>query len=174
MLSIHFISIMMRIFYIDWQQHWVCDRTVNIGENARANERYQRNSHKWQTWPPLTVGLLVTSERYWASFQVTRLFHKAIVIQFGHFFAATYVFVAWNLTRLITRLKSFFKPRFGWGALSSSVFTICGVYWSLDRRGYFGVSNVALVYYMKILRISINKRFVKSPKCRQNGVTWTY
>ena len=26
------------------------------------------NSHKWQTWPPLTVGLPVTSHRYWASF----------------------------------------------------------------------------------------------------------
>ena len=41
MLSIHYVSIMMRIFYIDWQQHWECHRTVNIGE--------QQNSHKWQT-----------------------------------------------------------------------------------------------------------------------------
>ena len=24
----------MRIFYIDWQEHWECDRTVNIGANA--------------------------------------------------------------------------------------------------------------------------------------------
>ena len=32
---------MMRIFYIDWQQHWECHRTVNIGE--------QQNSHKSQT-----------------------------------------------------------------------------------------------------------------------------
>ena len=23
---------MMRIFYIDWQQHWECHRTVNIGD----------------------------------------------------------------------------------------------------------------------------------------------
>ena len=41
MLSIQYISIMMRIFYIDWQQHWECHRTVNIGD--------QQNSHKWQT-----------------------------------------------------------------------------------------------------------------------------
>ena len=41
MLSIHYVSVMMRIFYIDWQQHWECDRTVNIGD--------QQNSHKWQT-----------------------------------------------------------------------------------------------------------------------------
>ena len=33
-----------------------------------------------------------------------------------------------------------------WGALSSNVFTICVVYWSLDCRGYFGVSNVVLVF----------------------------
>ena len=56
------------------------------------------------TWPPLTVGLPVTSERYWASFQVTRLFHIATVSQCDHCFAATYVFVVWNFTRLITRL----------------------------------------------------------------------
>ena len=36
-------------------------------------------------------------------------------------------------------------PRFGGGALGSNVFTICAVYWSLGRRGYVGVSNVALV-----------------------------
>ena len=36
--------------------------------------------------PPLTVGLPVTSERYWASFQVTRLFHKATVSHCDLFF----------------------------------------------------------------------------------------
>ena len=38
-----------------------------------------------------------------------------------------------------------FFPQFWWGALTSNVFTICVVYWSLGRRGYFGVSNVVLV-----------------------------
>ena len=116
-----------------------------------ANERYQRNSHKWwQTWHPLRVGLPVTSERYWASFQVTRLFHKATVSQCDHFFFATYIFVVWNLTRLITRLKIFFNLDLV-GEHSSAqlqyVFTICAVYWSLGRRGYFGISNVALVQW---------------------------
>ena len=32
-----------------------------------------------------------------------------------------------------------------WGPLSSNVLTIYAVYWSLGRRGYFGVSNVGLV-----------------------------
>ena len=36
MLSLHYVSIMMRIFYIDWQQHWECDRTMNIGANAHG------------------------------------------------------------------------------------------------------------------------------------------
>ena len=78
MLSIHYVSIMMGIFYIDWQQHWECNRIMNIGD--------QQNSHKWQTSvDQLTVGLPVTSERYWAIFQVTRLFHKATVSHCNHF-----------------------------------------------------------------------------------------
>ena len=109
MLSIHYVSIMMRIFYIEWQQHWECDRTMNIGANAHGERTVStKQPQVWQTWPPLTVGLPVTSERYWASFQVTRLFHKSTVSQCDHFFAAAYVFVVWNFTRIITRLKSFF------------------------------------------------------------------
>ena len=42
----------MRIFYIDWQQHWECDWTMNIGD--------QQNSHKWQTsddsWASSDIG----------------------------------------------------------------------------------------------------------------------
>ena len=45
----------------------------------------------------------------------------------------------------------FFLPRFGGGALSSNAFTICAVCWSLGHRGYFGVSNVALVYHATLL-----------------------
>ena len=36
MLSMHYVSIMIRIFYIDWQQHWECDRTMNISANAHG------------------------------------------------------------------------------------------------------------------------------------------
>ena len=99
MLSIHYVSIMMRIFYIDWQQHWECHRTVNIGD--------QQNSHKWQTSVDSLGFQWVTSERYWASFQVTKLFHKATVSHCD-LILLLHVFVVWNFTRLITRLKSFF------------------------------------------------------------------
>ena len=30
----HYVSIMIRIFYIDRQQHWECDRKMNIGANT--------------------------------------------------------------------------------------------------------------------------------------------
>ena len=52
-----------------------------------ANEQYQQNSHKWKTWQ---LGFQ-TLESYWASFQVTTLFHSAT-----NFF-----------NRLNTRMKSF-------------------------------------------------------------------
>ena len=42
---------MMPIFYIDWQQHWECDWTVNIGD--------QQTSHKHDKWQ--------TSVDSWAS-----------------------------------------------------------------------------------------------------------
>ena len=43
--------------------------------------------------------------------------------------------------------RGFFFNSIWWGALSSNVFTICAVYWSLGRRGYFGVSNGVLVMF---------------------------
>ena len=57
-----------------------------------ASERYQQNSQKWQTWPLLTVGLPVTSEKYWASFQVTRLFHNALFHSAIFFFCYICIF----------------------------------------------------------------------------------
>ena len=116
----------------------------------------------WQTndinktaqWTDLTVGLPVTSERYWASFPVNRLFHNATVSQCDHFFCC-YTRICclklWIFTRLITRMKIFLRgvggrvgwsggrglPRFGGGALSSSVFTIwCRILISRPPRVY--------------------------------------
>ena len=54
-----------------------------------ANEQYQQNSHQWKTWQ---LGFQTLKRyQYWASFQVTRLFHSAAIF----------------LTRPITRIKSF-------------------------------------------------------------------
>ena len=71
-----------------------------------------------------------------------RLFHSATI------FAATYVHVyicCLNLHQADYQVGEGFLSQFWWGALSFNVFTICAVYWSLGRRGYFGVSNVVLV-----------------------------
>ena len=70
---------MMWIFFIDWQQYWKCDWTMNIGANRNAHGKRtvstkQPQVKKWKTWQ---LGFQ-TLERYWASFQVTRLFHSAI------------------------------------------------------------------------------------------------
>ena len=37
MLSIHHVSIMMWLFYIDWEQYCKCDWTMNIGANRNAH-----------------------------------------------------------------------------------------------------------------------------------------
>ena len=67
MSSKHYVSLMMWIFYINWQQYWKCDWTMNIGVNQNAQndkmtkEQYKQNRHKWQTWQ---LGFQ-TLERYW-------------------------------------------------------------------------------------------------------------
>ena len=106
MLSIHYVSIMIQVFYIDWQLLWKCDRTMNIGANAHGERTVSTKQPQVTDLTSVDSWAQVTSERYWASFQVTRLFHKATVSPCDHFLAATYVFVVWNFTRLITRLKS--------------------------------------------------------------------
>ena len=74
---------MMWIFYIDWQQNWKYEWTMNIGANAHGKRTV---STKQPQVTDLTVGLRVTSERYWAGVQVTKLFHSATVSQCGRFF----------------------------------------------------------------------------------------
>ena len=152
MISIHYVSIMMQIFYIDWQQHWECDRTMNIGANAHGKRTVSTKQPqltdldlRWQLgfqWHRRGIELVFKSLDCFTK----RLFHSATIFLLLHMMHLLFetspgwlpgwrVFLFWFL----------FLPRFGGGALSSNVFTICAVYWFLGRRGYFGVSNVALV-----------------------------
>ena len=91
MLSIHYDSIMMRFFYIDWQQHWECDRTINIGANADdkrtvSTKQLQVTDPGWQTSAsPLTVGAS-SDIREVLSFQVIRLFHNATIFLLLHMY----------------------------------------------------------------------------------------
>ena len=108
MLSIHYVSIMMRIFYIVWQQHWECDRTMNIGANAHGERTVS-------TKQPQVTDL--TSVDSWASSDTRKVlsyFSSHLTVSQSDYitvrpfyFASTYVFVVWNFTRLLTRLKSF-------------------------------------------------------------------
>ena len=107
--SIHYVSIMMCIFYIDWQQHWECDRTMNIGANAHGKRTVSTKQPQVTDlttvrqlgfqWHRRGIELVFKSLDCFTMW----LFHSATI-----FFAATYVFVVWNYTRLITRLKSFY------------------------------------------------------------------
>ena len=112
-----------------------------------AKEQYQQNSKKWQTWQ---LGFQ-TLERYWANFQVTRLFHSAT-----NFFNQV----------LITRMKRvFFLFFFGGGDCSAPVYLLFGaVYRSQGRRGYLDVSNVTLVLFL--LKVVFCKSHCLNPHCQ--------
>ena len=77
----------MRIFYIDWQQHWKYDRTMNIGANAHGKRAVStlktatsdRLDLRWQLglqWHRIGIELVL---------QVPKLFHNATVSQCNHF-----------------------------------------------------------------------------------------
>ena len=86
--------------------------------------------------------------------QVPRLFHNATVSQCDHFvWLHIYMYLLFEASPGDYQVGELFFFNLNFGALrgggagvSSNVFTICAVYWSLGRRGYFGVSNVVLVY----------------------------
>ena len=82
--------------------------------------------------------------------QVPRLFHNATVSQCDHFLLLhMYMYLLFEASPgWLPGWRGFFLPQFWWGALSSNVFTVCAVYWSLGRRGYFSVSNIVLVYFL--------------------------
>ena len=111
-----------------------------------ANERCQQNSHKWQT----SVDSLASSDigevlsLFYKSLDcfTMRLFHSATIFLLLHM----YMYLLFETSPgWLPGWRGFFLTQFWWGALSSNVFTICAVFWSLGRRGYFGVSNGVLV-----------------------------
>ena len=78
---------MMRIFYIDWQQHWKYDRTITIGANAHGKRAVStlkiatgdRLDLRWQLgfqWHGIGIEIVL---------QVPRRFHNATVSQCDHF-----------------------------------------------------------------------------------------
>ena len=155
MLSIHYVSVTMLIFYIDWQQYWKCNWILNIcakvcGKWTVSTKQHQ---HKLQTrqsgfqWHPRDL--------YWANFQVGRLFHSVTVSQCGQLFGC--------YMHLLFETSPFFGVC-GWGD-SYNVFTI---WWQIliSRpprvfQRFLKWSHIALcnglVSYLSLCRLSSNK-----------------
>ena len=121
---------------------------IGMFRACRANEWYQQNSHKWQTWPPLTVGLPVTWERYWASFQVTRLFHKATVSQCDHF--------------ILLHMYLLFETSPGWYKVKEVFLT--PIWW--------GSTQLQCIYYLRRILISRPPRVFRRSCLSSFQVTW--
>ena len=136
-----------------------------------ANERCQQNSHKWQTsvdsWASGDIGEVLSLFYESLDCFTMRLFHSATIfccyictcICCLKLHQADYQVGDRPKDSLWARLERvFFSPFFfnsiWWGTLSSNVFTICAVYWSLGRRGYFGISNGILVLILMLFWLS--------------------
>ena len=134
-------------------QQW-CGFSISIGNSTgNATEPWiltndQQKSLKWQiSIDQLTVGFQWHRRGIELVFKsldcfTKRLFHTATI------FCSNICVCCLKLHQADHKVQEgffFFLPRFGGGALSFNVFTICAVYWSLGRRVYFGVSNVVLV-----------------------------
>ena len=118
---------------------------MNIGANAHgkravSTKQPQVTDFRWQLgfqWHRRGIELVL---------QVPRLFHNATVSQCDHFLLLHMYICCLKLHQADYQVGEGFFNSIWWGALSSNVFTICAVYWSLGRRGFFGVSNVVLVH----------------------------
>ena len=153
MLSIHHVSIMMWIFYIDWQQYWKCD--------CERECTWQRNS----------INKTAKSDRLdsWASRH-----WRGIELIFKSLDSFT-VRPTFSTRFLITRMKRvfFFFFFWGWGGgggggggdCSAPVYLLFGaVYRSQGRRGYLDVSNVTLVLFL--LKVVFCKSHCLNPHCQ--------
>ena len=98
---------MMWIFYIDWQQYWKCDWTMDIGANLNAHGK-RTVSTKQPHW----VKDFRRASRLWRGI--------GLVFKSLHCFTVRPIFS----TRPITRMKSFWFFFGGGCVLSSNAFTI--------------------------------------------------
>ena len=106
---------MIRIFYIDWQQHWKYDRTMNIGANTHGKRAVStlkiatsdRLDLRWQLgflWHGIGIELVL---------QVPRLFHNATVSQCNHFLLLhMYMYLLFETS---SGWRGFFLTQFGGG-----------------------------------------------------------
>ena len=125
---------MMRIFYIDWQQHWKYDRTMNIGANAHGKRAVStlktatsdRLDLRWQLglqWHRIGIELVL---------QVPRLFHNATVSQCNHF--CCYICTCICCLKL-HQVGDFFFNSIWWGATQlQCIYYLCCILISRPPR----------------------------------------
>ena len=155
MLSIHYVSIMMRIFYTDWQQHWGLGMPPNREYWWSTKQPQVTDLPRWQfgfQWRRRGIELVFKSLDCFTK----RLFHTAT-------FFCCYICICCLKLHQADDYKVeefffffFFLTSIWWGSTQLQciyLFTICALYWSLGRRGYFGVSNVVLVLNGNVLCI---------------------
>ena len=145
-----------------------------------ANERYQQNSYKWLTWPPLTVGLPVTSERYWASFYKSldcftmRLFHSVTIF-------CCYIWSSWSYShengplRSSTSVSSSHHAKM-WG-VNHAIFGIIrnAMSYSITRwnMAIFWRANFMQYHFKSKICFFINIYFHQTQSARTNRYHWT-
>ena len=118
-----------------WQNHeYWCECTWQ-----RTVSTDQLNSHNTSDRIDSQASSDIGGETCWASFQATRLFHSLTVSQCDPF-SGCYMYLLFKTSPGWLLGWRFFSGGGGgghWAPMS--------IYWSPGRRGYFGVSNVALV-----------------------------
>ena len=184
MLSIHYVSMMIRIFYVDWQKHWECDRTMNIGANAHG-KRTVYGINKTATGDRLDHCWQLDFQRHWRGVELAfksldcftiRLFHSATTLVLLHMYLLLETSPHWLLgVRVFIFLYLIFRgwgwglgwsylSRFGGEALNSDVFTIwcfilisrsSRVFWRFKRRSCISYQWFALLNLLRICVVHI-------------------
>ena len=127
----------MQIFYINWQQHWEYDWTMNIGANAHGKRTVSTKQHNWKTWQLSFQWYRRGIELVFKSLDcfTMRLFHSATIFFLIHLYLLFGTSPGW-----LVGWRIFFAGGGGGGGDGG-----WGAY--LDLVGYFDVSNVALVFW---------------------------
>ena len=134
LLSIHSVSVMTQIFFINCQQHWKYDRTMNTGANAHGKRAVStldiatsdRLDLRWQLgfqWHGIGIEIVL---------QVPRLFHNATVSQCDHFLLLhMYMYLLFETS---PGWRGFFKLNFVQATELQCIYYLCRILISRPPR----------------------------------------
>ena len=165
-LSIHSVSVMTQIFFIDCQQYWKYDRTMNTGANAHGKRAVStleiatsdRLDLRWQLvfqWHGIGIEIVL---------QVPRLFHNATVSQCDHFLLLhMYMYLLFETS---PGWRGFFKLNFVGATELQCIYYLCRILISrpprvfrrFKRRSCLYQFNLRLQHFSQFL-FSVRKWF---------------